>query len=63
MANTANHPQIRVSALTKEELRRLGEKGESFDDIIRRLIVVYNRAVNLLEAEDRRLEAGEGAPQ
>jgi len=60
MVTTSRHPQIRVSALTKEELRRLGEKGESFDDIIRRLIVVYSKVSDVMAEERLRPAPGEG---
>jgi len=59
MVTTSKHPQIRVSPLTKEELRRLGEKGESFDDIIRRLIVVYSKVSDAMAEERLRPAPGE----
>ena len=31
-------PKIRVSPETRERLKDLGKKGESYDDVIRRLI-------------------------
>lgn len=34
---------IRLSEKTHESLRQLGEKGETFDDIINKLIRFYTR--------------------
>ena len=49
MAPKSKFPQIRLSELTYEELRRLGEKGESFDDIVRRLITCYSTVSSALD--------------
>lgn len=34
---------IKVSEKTRDELKNLGRKGESYDDIIRRLIDRFNK--------------------
>jgi len=59
MVTSTKHPQIRLSAVTYEELRRLGEKGESFDDIVRRLIVVFARVQALQDPEEPAAVPGE----
>ena len=36
---------IRISITTKDELTEIGKKGETYDDIIRKIIKVYKEVV------------------
>lgn len=39
--------RIRVTEETREELRRIGSKGDTYDDIIQRLIEIRERAKSM----------------
>lgn len=51
MAPKSKFPQIKLHLTTYEELERLREKRESFDDVVRRLIVTYTAIERVFEKD------------
>ncbi len=43
MANQNKNTTIQISTETRDELKTLGSKGETYDEIIKRLIKVYKK--------------------
>ena len=52
---------IQISKMTREELRRLGRKGETYDQVLNRLIAMARRAAFFVDI-DRILETEEFVP-
>ena len=52
---------IQISKETRDELRELGKKGETYDKVIRKLVEVAKR-VDFFEEIDRILETEEFVP-
>ena len=52
---------IQISKETREELRQLGKKGETYDELIQRLMEIAKR-IEFFEDIDRILETEEFVP-
>ncbi|MCK5562304.1 MAG: hypothetical protein KAJ51_17015 [Thermoplasmata archaeon] len=52
---------IQISKETREELRQLGKKGETYDELLHRLMEIVKR-VKFFEDIDRILETEEFVP-
>lgn len=52
---------IQISKETREELRQLGKKGETYDELIHRLMEIAKR-IKFFENIDRILETEEFVP-
>ncbi len=52
---------IQISKDTREELRQLGKKGETYDELIQRLMEIAKR-IEFFEDIDRILETEEFVP-
>jgi len=58
MATPTGPTTIRISTSTRDDLKRLGDKGETYEEILQRLIklarlsAVYDREQRILETEE-----------